>query len=90
MVDLSKFISNKNILSKVIIIGYNQVCNQTLFYYLRGNTTSQLNLIGKYEKWAPRTMEIWSSPFQIYLLYSSIFYILDLAIYILPYHLLDL
>ena len=90
MVDLLKFTSNKNILSEVVAISYNQFCNQTLFYYLWGNTISQLNLIGKYEKWAPRTMEIGSSSFQIYLLYGSIFYILDLAIYILPYHLLDL
>ena len=29
--NLPKFISNKNIFSKIIVIGYNQVCIQTLF-----------------------------------------------------------
>ena len=33
MVDLSKFISNKKILSGVVILGYNQVCCQTLSIY---------------------------------------------------------
>ena len=31
MIDLPKFTSNKNILSEVITLYYNQVCNQTLF-----------------------------------------------------------
>ena len=30
MVDLSKFTSNKKILSEFIVMGYNQVCCQTL------------------------------------------------------------
>ena len=32
MVDLSKFTSNKKILNKVVVLDYNQVCNQTLSY----------------------------------------------------------
>ena len=28
MVDLSKFISNKKILSKIVTLGYNQFCNK--------------------------------------------------------------
>ena len=31
MVDLSKFLFNKNIFSKVVAIVYNQVCKLTLF-----------------------------------------------------------
>ena len=30
MVDLSKFIFNKKIFSKVVILSYNQICTQTL------------------------------------------------------------
>ena len=32
MVDLSKFTFNKKILSEVVALGYNQVCNQTLSF----------------------------------------------------------
>ena len=32
IVYLSKFTSSKKILSKVIVIGYNQVCSQTLSF----------------------------------------------------------
>ena len=32
MVDLSKFTSNKKILSEIVALGYKQVCNQTLSY----------------------------------------------------------
>ena len=31
MVDLLKFISNKKILNRVIVLGYNQICCQILF-----------------------------------------------------------
>ena len=37
MVNLSKFTSNKKILSETVVIGYNQICSQTLF----------INYIGK-------------------------------------------
>ena len=32
MVDLSKFTSNETILSRVVVISYNKVCNQTLSF----------------------------------------------------------
>ena len=31
MVKLSKFTSNKKIFSEVVVLGYSQVCNQTLY-----------------------------------------------------------
>ena len=34
MVDLLKFIFNKKILSKVVVLGYNQICSSTLSFYL--------------------------------------------------------
>ena len=34
MVDLSKFTSNKNILSEVVDLDYNEVCGQTLSIFL--------------------------------------------------------
>jgi len=33
MIDLSKFTSNKKILNKIVVIDYNQVCSQTLFFF---------------------------------------------------------
>ena len=33
IVDLSKFTFNKNILSEIVVIGYNQICSQTLSFY---------------------------------------------------------
>ena len=30
MIDLSKFTYNKKILNKIVVLGYNQVCNQIL------------------------------------------------------------
>ena len=34
MMDLSKFTFNKKILSKIVVLGYNQVCSQNLCIYI--------------------------------------------------------
>ena len=44
--DLSKFTSNKNILSRVVTLVYNQVCCQTLFYRFNHIACFVLNFLG--------------------------------------------
>ena len=39
MVDLSKFKFNKTIFSEIVILDYNQVCNQTLSYLQLSNNS---------------------------------------------------